>query len=224
MKIKKCIICDIEYEAKTNKSKLCSDACKAKNIYNLNRKYQSKFNKCVVYQIQCKNSNVKTIYIGSTTNLNQRKMKHRTRCNNPNDFGYNIFLYQFIRQHGGFDNFDFKVIEECENKEILKIRERYYIDKNENNLNSHMPLRNGKEWYGDNKQRAKDWYEKNKESILKRKVEYHQENKESIKEKTKERNERNKDRYTCDNCDFKTHCKTRHIKHLNTLKHKKNTV
>lgn len=219
MKIKKCSMCGKDFETLSNRAKLCSDECKMKNIYILNRKYQSKFNKYVVYQIKCKDTNVREVYIGSTFNLNQRVMKHRTRCLNQNDPAYNTFLYQFIRQNGGFDNFVFNVLEEFEDKQKMKIAERHHIDKNNLNLNSHLPLRDAKEWYNDNKDHCKDWYLKYYEQNKDKKALYAQQNKEKIKQKTKERNQINKNRYICNECDFSTHCKSKYHIHIQSKRH-----
>ena len=60
-----------------------------------------------VYCIVCKDSTVEEVYIGSTDDLNIRIEKHKCNCNNKNSKEYNKRLYQFIREHGGFDNWKF---------------------------------------------------------------------------------------------------------------------
>ena len=63
-----------------------------------------------VYKLWC--LDVKDHYIGSTQNVRSRKYQHKTACNNPNDAKYNRYVYQFIREHGGFDAWDLEIIEE----------------------------------------------------------------------------------------------------------------
>lgn len=50
-----------------------------------------------IYKIQCKNTDITDIYIGSSLNYEQRQQKHKTDCNNINNPNYNIKLYKFIR-------------------------------------------------------------------------------------------------------------------------------
>ena len=42
------------------------------------------------------------IYIGSTTNFKTRKYQHKECCNDIKLKGYNIKIYQFIRDNGGY--------------------------------------------------------------------------------------------------------------------------
>ena len=71
-----------------------------------------------------------SIYIGSTHDENKREQEHKSNWNNENYKGYNLKVYIFIRDNGGYDNWIFEVIEEfpCENKIELVIRERYHFD------------------------------------------------------------------------------------------------
>ena len=60
------------------------------------------YSKGIVYKLCCKDVNITDIYIGSTTNFTRRKWGHKTACNNEKDKSYNFKVYQFIRNHGGF--------------------------------------------------------------------------------------------------------------------------
>ena len=57
----------------------------------INPNYQNS----LIYKIICKNTNIKEIYIGSTSNFRLRKYHHKSCCNNENDKHYNLkkFLY-----------------------------------------------------------------------------------------------------------------------------------
>ena len=106
---------------------------------------ENKYNKSIIYQITCNDPLITDSYVGSTTNLHLRKINHKTNCNNKSKKNrhYNLNLYKFIRENGGWDNFIFKILEEynCENKNELLIRERYFIDLLKSSLNVEMPFR-----------------------------------------------------------------------------------
>jgi hypothetical protein len=104
-----------------------------------------------IYRIYCKDENIKECYIGSTKNLDDRIRRHINNCYNPK---YNLRVYNFIKENGGFSNWDFMEIEKTD-KENRYIRERFWIE-NSNNLNGQIPTRTITEWYDKNKNRIKD--------------------------------------------------------------------
>lgn len=50
-------------------------------------------------------------YIGSTVNLYMREALHKHFCNDEKSKGYNFPVYQYIRDNGGFDTFEFEVLD-----------------------------------------------------------------------------------------------------------------
>lgn len=82
-------------------------------------------------------SNNDTSYIGSTKNFTARMACHKSRCNNASDKYYNQFLYQYIRQHGGWDHFNKEIIHESDVSDRVEQRmiEQQFIEKNECKLN-----------------------------------------------------------------------------------------
>ena len=64
------------------------------------------YNNTCIYKICCKDTDITDIYVGHTTNLISRKGKHKSRCNNEKDPGYNTYVYKFIRNNGGWDNWE----------------------------------------------------------------------------------------------------------------------
>ena len=71
-----------------------------------------------------------SIYIGSTHDKIEREKNHKSDCNNENqETHYNLKVYIFIRDNGGWDNWIFEVIEEfpCENKIELVIQEQSHL-------------------------------------------------------------------------------------------------
>jgi hypothetical protein len=120
----------------------------------------------VIYKIYCKDENIKDSYVGSTNYYDKRKMNHKTACNNSNDKSYNFKVYDFIRVNGGFENFDFIILEQFEtiiNKnDLLKI-EGQYIKNNNATLNCRVAGRTKKIYYENTKEQL---LEKRKEKII----------------------------------------------------------
>jgi len=149
------------------------------------------YSKALVYKLCCNDTDITDIYIGSTTNMKARKSSHKTNCNTPTNKLYNVKVYQFIRDNGGFENWSMVLVDyvDVNNKQELLKKEREYTDKLKSTLNSNIPARTVKEWYTDNKETIQEYYINNKEKIL----EYQKENKEKIKEYQKENKEKIKE-------------------------------
>jgi hypothetical protein len=96
------------------------------------------------YKIVCKDPTITDCYNGSTCSLKDRKKSHKKSYINPNDKAYNLKIYRFIREHGGWDNWTFLQIEEypCKNKQELVLRERHWFDIIKPTLNSYSPTLN----------------------------------------------------------------------------------
>ena len=100
------------------------------------------YEKTVIYKIVCKDTNVKDVYVGSTTDLYKRKAQHKSVCNNQKSNLYNSKLYTFIRNNGSFDNWDFIIIENCNFKSSseAKTRERHYQELLHSTLNKNHAI------------------------------------------------------------------------------------
>ena len=132
------------------------------------------YSKGIIYKLCCKNPNIENIYIGSTTNFKNRKNQHKSDChNNNNQITYNLYKYEFIRDNGGFENWDMIMIEEfgCNSKKELELRERYWIEELKSDLNS--------------MKRPSTTIEEKKEYMKKYLKNYCEENKNKIKEQKK---------------------------------------
>lgn len=147
--------------------------------------------KTIIYKICCKMDNIKECYVGHTTNFKQRKIEHKYACCNPNSKSYQCKVYEFIRNNGGFDNWDFIEIEKfpCNSKVEAQMRENYWYFKLNASLNSISPsLDLEKEKIRENKKRVINQlnaYFNEKERKLKR-HQYLEENAEKIKNHKKE--------------------------------------
>ena len=113
------------------------------------------YQKSVIYKICCKDPEITDIYVGSTTNFKRRMSEHKSKCNNENGKYYNLLVYRFIRDTGGFKNWSVVKIRDvvCEDKYDLITEERKEFEKLGATLNSHYPERSDKQYRKDNKEK-----------------------------------------------------------------------
>jgi hypothetical protein len=198
------------------------------------------YSKTIIYKIVCKDININDLYIGHTTNFTKRKNQHKCSCNNRNQKDFNLNVYQFIRNNGGWENFDMIEIEKynCNDKLEACKRERYWIETFKASLNKQIPSRYKDEYIKQYriekakiiKKQVKEYQSNNKEKILKQKHINYQENKEKNLEYAKQYYVENKElilqklkqTINCDicNCEVKKYCLNRHyqsIKHQNNI-------
>lgn len=158
------------------------------------------------YKIVCKDLLVKDCYVGHTTNFVKRKYQHKNLCHNQNNRLYNSFKYQFIRDNGGWDNWEMVLIntESCENSIEAVKKEREYIEELQATLNKVRPIvsqeeilmkdklyyQNNIEKFSNNK---KKHYQNNKQAYSDYAKNYYQEKTDQVKQKSKEHYEQNKD-------------------------------
>jgi hypothetical protein len=171
-------------------------------------KVEPDYSNTIIYKLYCNDPTITEIYIGHTTNFIKRKHGHKHSCCNENDKKYNQYVYEFIRNNGGWDNWNMVQIEmvNCKNKRDAESVEHYWIEKLHAFLNTNKPYAMCKEepklykqdWYEENKdhilQKAKDHYEENKETKIEYQKQYAEEHKEKIAQKQKEYRETNKEK------------------------------
>ncbi len=162
---------------------------------------ESNYANSLIYKLCCKDPNIEEIYVGSSTNFKQRKASHKKNCYNENSRKYKMKVYQFIRDNGGWDNWNMIQIEpySCETKRELEKREEelrkelkaslnmascYGFDKQRNKETQKKYRELHKE---DIKDHRKKYYEENKEAIKDKVRKYHQDNREKILEENKEK-------------------------------------
>ena len=95
----------------------------------------------IFYKLCC--DDYDDIYIGSTINFRNRKYEHKSSVNNPNAKNYNCYKAQFIRENGGWDNWNMLVLKKypCNNKEEARLEERRFFEELNSNLNTRRPFR-----------------------------------------------------------------------------------
>ena len=155
-----------------------------------------------IYEIKSKDKYVTGTYIGSCWDMKDRLKYHKYHCNNKNSKDYNYPVYRYIREHGGFDNFEMIEIDsgECEDITELHCVEQFYIDLSggiENLLNDRDALQDKKKY-------------REKNNIARNKIQ-----------------KRNKDskRFYCEPCDYAAESQCKLNRHLNapTLKYLHNS-
>ena len=96
------------------------------------------YSKTVIYKMVCKDVSITDCYVGHTMQLKTREKCHKTRCCNVNSEKHNLYVYKFIRENGGWDNWDvIKVVDvvDCRDKyDALKV-ERIWFEKLNPTLN-----------------------------------------------------------------------------------------
>ncbi len=157
------------------------------------------YSKGLIYRLVCRDIGVKEIYVGSTTDFASRKSQHKTACHNPNAKDHNYKVYRYMREHGGFDNWDMVLIEyfPCANEYELNARERHWIEQLGATLNCQIPTRTIQEWREDNKEvlseKHKQWCAENAQHRTDYGKQYYTENADVIAEKGQAYREANKE-------------------------------
>lgn len=169
------------------------------------------YTKTIMYKLCCKDITITDIYIGHTTDFKSRKNNHKSSCNNESEK-----IYQFIRENGGWYNWDMIMIENysCNSKIEATKRERELIEELKATLNCNIPSRTKQEWNEINKDKIKEkninYKLLNKDIIKEKDIIYRQLNKDKIKERQSQKF----------NCECGGHYNYTHkIRHLQTKKH-----
>ena len=156
------------------------------------------YSKGFIYKIVCNDITIQNTYGGSSTDFTKRKSCHKSACNNENDKSHNTYVYQFMRENGGWENFTMLKICEypCQNKFELELEERRFMELLKSDLNKQKPGRTPKEYRDedDHKEKMKkyqDVYQENNKEKIKQ---YQKDNKEEIKEYREKYCQDNKDK------------------------------
>ena len=156
------------------------------------------YSNTLIYKIICKDSDVKDLYVGHTTNFVQRKHFHKQNCINEKSTNYQCRLYKTIRENGGWNNWSMEIVSffNCQDNYEARMKEHEYFNLLNATLNSIEPLPKPKE----------------KMPIVSSNKTIEINNKISIIKKYEQ--------YTCDLCDFICYKKSNYETHLLSSKHK----
>lgn len=142
------------------------------------------YDKTHFYKLVCKDTSIKDCYVGHTTDFTSRKYDHKQRCINPNNRGYNSPVYRFMRDNGGWENWEMVRIKtlKCENAMEARSEERKCKEEVDATLNGNVPSRTFDEYRKDNKDKIKEYRDNHKEEAKEYMKEYQQKNKDKLKE------------------------------------------
>jgi hypothetical protein len=161
----------------------------------------------IVYSITCKDENVAGIYVGSTKDFGCRQSKPIYKS--KDETKKHMKVYKVINSNGGWDNWEFKCLESltCKTKEA-RIREQFFYDKLEADLNSRRPYisleekkKQSIEYKRQHKEKIEEYsaeyqkhrYSNNKEAFSEKNKQYHAKNKQKILEQDKLKYLKNRD-------------------------------
>jgi len=100
------------------------------------------YSNTIIYKITCKDTNVKDVYVGHTTNFVQRKHAHKQSCINGKSANYTCKLYDVIRNNGGWENWKMEIINffQCHDHYEARQKEQEYFISLHATLNSIEPM------------------------------------------------------------------------------------
>ena len=141
-----------------------------------------------IYKIVCKDERTNDFYIGSTSNITRRRCQHKNVCNNIKDKGYNLKIYKIIRDNGGWNNWELKVIEELKDYSKIQasIKEEEWRVKLQPKMNLIKAYQSLEDFQQTTKQHNQEYYLNNKEKEKERSKEYKNNHYDKIKEYQKE--------------------------------------
>jgi len=90
------------------------------------------YSKTLIIKIVSKDLKKKEFFLDYCQGLTNKVYLLKKQCNDEKHKKYNSDMNKFIREHGGWDNFDVIIVEEykeCKNSSDAKMRLRYLYDK-----------------------------------------------------------------------------------------------
>ena len=165
-------------------------------LFSYMPKTDTDYSNTIFYKIQCKNPDVKDMYIGHTTNFVQRKLAHKYSCIYDKCANYHCKVYNVIRENGGWDNWNMEIIafHNCEDLYAARKLEQQYFEQYNATLNSVEPLPKPK-------------------TILSKNIPV------KIENKQMQTYSNNVPKFSCATCEYNTDNKKDYNKHLITAKH-----
>ncbi len=171
------------------------------------------YSKGFIYKLCCLDPIVSEIYVGSSVDFKGRRRTHKCACTKEGVKDYDMYVYQFIRDHGGWDNWRMVVLHDfpCGSKKELEQEETRVILELHSELNKRVPYvskeekrtkeriyvnnryANDEEFREKRKQASNEFYSENKEEINQKKKVYRDENKEKINARRKVYRDKNKE-------------------------------
>jgi len=136
------------------------------------------YSKTVVYMLCCKDPTIKDVYVGHTTSLTKRKTAHKSDCTNPKSKSYNLYVYEFIRENNGWNNWEMIVLEtkSCIDGDDARKLEREWFEIKGATLNGCRPIVSKEEHRDEIIEYKKKYHQEHREEHLEQMKKYYQEN------------------------------------------------
>jgi hypothetical protein len=175
------------------------------------------YSNTIIYKIICNDKTINDVYVGHTTNFTKRKYLHKIACNNLDN---KLKIYDTIRQHGGFDNWEMVEIEKynCKDKTEARIKEQHHYEELKSTLNSCPPCLDKKKYFCTicNLQcNTPKSYETHINCDL------HKKKSQQLSTKI---NKEGSEKFKCISCNYFTSRKSQYDRHLTTNKHNKQQI
>ncbi len=154
------------------------------------------YTKTIIYKItKYDEEDVTNIYIGHTTDFTTRKSDHKRFCYASHTNKYNYKIYQYIRNNGGWDNFNMIEIEKypCTDGNEARAREeqvRVELGAKLNSISAYRTTEYKREY---DKEHQQIYRENNKQDLKDKAKIYRENNKDKLTEKANIFRENNKD-------------------------------
>ena len=177
------------------------------------------YSKTVIYKIQ-HNEDDSLLYVGSTTNFNNRKSQHKNACKNESGKKHSLKVYKMIRDNGGWDSFSMVKIEDfpCDNNRDAEAREDELMRELKANMNGKRAFI--EDPIAENRMYNLRWRQNNREEVKARHKHYRETHREQVREYHKVYDERHGSIY-CEACDCELFYRSLN-RHRRTIKHNNN--
>ncbi len=102
----------------------------------------------IFYKFVCENPEIKSCYVGHTTNFMNRRRQHKGQCNNNISTKYGFKVYQTIRDNGGWTKWKMVEINRqiCLDKIQACKTEQQYIEELQSDMNMKNAYTNKNEY------------------------------------------------------------------------------
>jgi hypothetical protein len=191
----------------------------------------------IFYKFVCEDHEIKSCYVGHTTNFMGRRRQHKYCCTNKNSTEYELKKYKIIRENGGWDKWKMVEVHRqiCLDKiDCIKIEQKY-IEELQTDMNMKNAYHNREEYEKkyklENAEKIATYVKQhrleNKEHYQEYKKKYVLKNKEHVSEQSKIYRLNNIEKISARAVEkFNCECGGKYIystksAHLKTLKHLK---
>ena len=108
------------------------------------------YDEVFIYKLSCKDTSILPFYIGSTIDLYQRMASHKNSCKTNKK----RYLYEFINDYGGFQNWKYDILLHEKNKTLKQktLLEKEFMDMYKPQLNKTVIGRTRKQYNDDHRQ------------------------------------------------------------------------